>query len=232
MGQVILRFLKPALALSVSLCCGSAIAGGMRVSPVSMALDSLDSVKTLRIGNSSGSDLVVQVEMFRWTQGDDSNTLDATREVIASPPIVEVAPNAQRTIRVGVRAIENAACETAFRLSATEIPKRGDDAAPVRLRTRVLIPVFVTQGRDCEAELKWTLANGRLSLRNHGNGHEKLRELVVITEAEEFPLPLKHLGYFLPGAAQHFDLPDGLSGNTFRIEARTADRRWTVAVQE
>jgi len=72
-GQVILRFLKPALALSVILCCGSALAGGMRVSPVSMALDSLDSVKTLRIGNSSGSDLVVQVEMFRWTQGDDSN---------------------------------------------------------------------------------------------------------------------------------------------------------------
>lgn len=228
-------FACPVLAVALGLCIPVAPvdASGLRISPLQLLLDQSGGVGTLRVGNAGNQSLVAQLEIFRWRQGADSNDLEPTRDLLATPPIIEVAPQSKRNVRVGLRSAVADSCETAYRVAITEIPQQESTVAPIHFRARMVLPIFVqSASADCKGALVWSYANHQLRIINVGNAHVRVREILVTQGAETEAAAPKHLGYFLPGASQTFAMPSLGQQGPVQVEALIGSRRETLAHAE
>jgi len=82
--------------------------------------------------------------VFAWTQKPDEDTLDRTDRVVASPPIVSIAPGADQTVRILRVSGDALAGEETYRLLVDEIPAdQTSQTTAVRVQLRYSVPVFV-----------------------------------------------------------------------------------------
>lgn len=101
----------------------AAHAQGLQVSPVSLEITERSGV--LRLGNGSDGQLRAQVRVYRWLQSDGEDRLVETDELIASPPFVQVEPDAEQVIRLvrfGDEALAMSECERSYRVVVDELP--------------------------------------------------------------------------------------------------------------
>ena len=87
---------------------------------------------------------MVQVQTFAWPHGPATAELEPTRDLIAVPPVFELAGNAKQIIRVALRGAAAGGREQAYRLLITEVPRGGAAGTGVRFALRLSLPVFVT----------------------------------------------------------------------------------------
>jgi fimbrial chaperone protein len=170
------------LSLWLALVSASALAASLNVSPTRLEIYSPQQTATLNLRNMGEKAIIGQVRVFAWRQENGEDILEPTETVVASPPMVEIRPGTDYTIRVVRTTAGPVAGEEAYRLVVDEVP----DAAARRngvitVAIRYVIPLFFDAPEASQPHLLWSVTNRRgkafLTARNDGDRREQLRDL-------------------------------------------------------
>ncbi len=217
----------------------AAQAAGVSVSPIRVDLDAGSRSQALTLRNSGASAYRFQVEILRWTQtpsGDDVY-LPAS-DVIANPPLFELAPNASQIVRVGLVGTPPQATEASYRIYFTESPRPNDGAGTgLTLLLRLGVPLFVAPQQPARHALQWSarMAEGQIIVRaeNRGSVHAR-RAQIAITDAGRGQSLFRADGFrdILPGSAWQWSFPHaGAAPERLTIDSNTHERRESVVVR-
>jgi fimbrial chaperone protein len=204
-----------ALILVVSgMASGTLAASGLQVSPVSLTLTPAQAADGLWLSDTGTDPLQAQVRVYRWTQRDGQDQLEPSRDLVISPPMLQIDAGSRqliRVIRTGAPPSGAGAAEASYRVIIDELPaaagKRG-----VKFVMRYSVPVFVEPvGADTAPALHWSLgkADGHafLEVTNTGTRHAQLAQVSVVDRSgRRTDLAPGLLGYVLPGATMHWTL--------------------------
>ena len=131
--------------LAAWLVSASAVAATLQVSPVRISISADGKAGVVRLQNQSEVSTLVQVEALVWDDGADLAQVPTTNEILAVPPVFEIAPGAEQVIRLALRRPLTTDTEQAYRLLITEVPRAvGDGVEGVAFALRLNLPVFVT----------------------------------------------------------------------------------------
>lgn len=218
------------LALAAMLFAATASAADLQVNPILVEFAPDEQSQALWLTNTGTAPLKAQVRVARWTQQDGRDHLDPTRELVASPAILEVPAGQQQLVRL-IRPTPSAvSAEAAYRLTIDELP--GADAAArdpgLQFLLRYSVPVFVlapgssplspsrrTAG-DTTPPAPVTLTarlepQGETSLLQVSNpAHQRVRLsglAWVDTSGRRTNLAPGLLGYVLAGQTMHWEIP-------------------------
>jgi len=78
----------------------TARAEGLRVAPVLLEVQAPGAQTSLTLRNVGKQPITVQARVFAWDQGAGKDRLVPTRDVVVSPPITQVRPGAEQSIRI------------------------------------------------------------------------------------------------------------------------------------
>ncbi|WP_250537020.1 molecular chaperone [Caballeronia sp. AZ10_KS36] len=226
-----LRRAAPRHGWNVIVCTGllflpmlGASAAALQVSPirVDLAADQPATVLTLR--NEGKVPLDAQVRVFAWTQSLDEDRLESTAAIVASPPIVRIAPNADQTVRVLRVTSAPLAHEETYRLLIDEIPDGQTQRDGVHMQLRYSVPVFAGATEAHADALTFALERvdavgsaPTLMLRasNGSDGHAQLSRVQLDwSNGDSTLISDGLLGYALPRAVRRWPVTDVPSGIT------------------
>ena len=189
--------LLPRVVLVLCLACASASASSLRVHPLLLSLGPGQRATELQLRNTGDAPVLIEIEAQRWQEIDGEDALSPTRDIVLSPPLLELRTGAEQIVRIGLRGTEAGGDERAYRLFVTELPGT-PDAAPVRFNVRLSLPFFVRPDRPSMAA-HWRSEAGRLRLVNAGNVHLKLLGArLQSADGRALGLPVSGPTYLLP----------------------------------
>lgn len=196
---------------------GLAVGAGLQVSPVSLTIPPSQNADGIWLRNLSAAPLDAQVRVFRWTQEGGEDQLTPTRELLVSPPMLQLPVDGRQLVRA-IRAQAPpggpGAVQVAYRLLIDELPvARGDKPQGLQFVMRHSLPVFVQPAgaAPAPAQLGWKLLTeddrAVLQVSNTGASHAQLSDLVFTDAAGQVAEVHKGLmGYVLPGATMRWTL--------------------------
>lgn len=155
---------------------GGAIAGALRISPLSLAIDSDFRGASMQLTNPTAQPMGVQVRLFRWSQGPAGEArYEPTDEILASPSIARLAPGATQVIHI-LRASEDpAASPGPYRVVIDQIPLSADrPKVGAVARIRISLPLFMNSDRLAAPQITGSIEDGRLILSNSGERPAKI----------------------------------------------------------
>lgn len=225
--------LLPLLALLL-LWSTASRAAGLQVSPILIEFAPGETAQSLWLANTSDSVMHAQVRVLHWTQQEGQDQLEPSRALVASPPLVEIAPGQRQMVRLVRLDTSVQTTEQAFRLLIDELPRDPDQPATQGLSflLQYSLPVFVTpQGVDAQETLSAELlsdadASVVLSVHNTGTRRARLSNLLLEAEGgERTVLAQGLLGYVLAGQqmAWPLNLPVQTPLEAGNIKARIND---------
>jgi fimbrial chaperone protein len=224
MRQVLLPTLAAALAIHI----GAACAASLQISPVFIHLDATESGKAVELRNDGDQPINAQVRIYGWDQVDEKDAITPTRELIASPPIAQIAVGEKQVVRV-IRADHTApATERSYRLLIDELPASGNDSAnAVQFRFRYSVPLFISaSGEEGEPDLHYAVVEKEgkpfLRVNNTGKVHAQLSAVTLKTGDGTVPLATGLLGYVLPGRTRSWPLANIASHLTGKVSGVSA----------
>jgi fimbrial chaperone protein len=217
------------LALGTLLAVAStASASGLQVAPTGLEFASTVGAQALWLTNTGDAVLRAQVRAFDWTQVDGSDRLEPTQALVASPPMLELAPGERQLVRV-IRTGTPAAAgpERAYRLLVDELPESAQQSG-VQYVLRYSVPVFVegaATNATADPVLNWAVRHeeGRLIVEagNRGSRHAQLAGVDMLP-ADGAPVALVPglLGYVLGGSTMRWtvDAPPAVAATRVRIQ--------------
>lgn len=229
--RTMLRF---GIALSLLGASFSVLASGLQVSPIVLQMSDQEKSGNMTLSNTSDQALYAQVRVYRWTQDDSGDVLTASREILASPPMVKLKAGDSQLVRLIRTAIaaQNNNVVSAYRILIDELPTpSATQQSGLQFKMSYSVPVFLQPaGKNVAPQLQWRaqrLADGKhikLSITNSGNSYAKLSGLQVIAaDGQTKEIHQGLLGYVLPNATMHWTLPTP-------SYALTADSRFKVTM--
>lgn len=183
-----LRGISTLIITMLALGTGQVAASSLQVTPVRIQVDFPSAASTVTVSNPGDTPLAAQLRVFKWTRLDGKDTLEPTKNVVASPPLAKLAPGQPyvvRIIRVSKTPLNG---EETYRLLVDEIPDPRAQAPSFgpRFAIRQSIPVFFTDPAAAP-KLSWAaiVKNGRLLLkaRNEGGRRVRISALNVTNES-------------------------------------------------
>lgn len=195
----------------------AAWASGLQVSPVSLTLGPDEQAKALWLSNTGDAALHAQVRVFDWSQQGGEDLLTPTRDLVASPPMLELEPGQRQLIRVVRPASPGTAAPRFYRLLVNELPVQDREGSGVEFVMEYSLPVFATPETAAPAQLSWSLAGDgvdrKLRVENTGGTHAQLSDLrVVDAGAGQEVVAEGLLGYVLPGSTMEWTVPPAAAG--------------------
>lgn len=192
----------------------AASAAGLQVTPITLEIAHGDTSAVLWLANTGTAALQAQVRVVEWTQADHEDRLDTTRDLVASPPMLEVAAGARQLVRiVRTSGATPGEPERSFRLLVDELPGAGtgDGQGGVQFLMRYSVPVFIAPDQPQPApRLQWHLRTQPpvLEVVNAGSARAQLSEVAIVDAAgTRTVLSDGLLGYVLAGAQMRWPLP-------------------------
>ena len=203
-----------------------ALAASLTVAPTRIDLAGDDRAEVVTLRNNAAEAVMVQVQTFAWSDGPATADLTPTRDVLAVPPVFELAPAGSQIIRVALRAPEAGERERAYRLLITEVPRGGGGGTGVRFALRLSLPVFVTPPGAAPRPV-WSVGGSgverRLVLRNEGAAHLQVRRITLAqAQGERGTSVIETPAYVLAGQEHAWPLPGALGTGALQIEAETS----------
>lgn len=211
--------LKGTAALLAAACLSApAWAGFFTVTPVRIFMSPRDRAVAVTITNDGDDELVMQADVFAWSQkpgGEDELVL--SEDLILSPPILKLAPKARQVVRLAMVSVPRADRQLTYRMIVREVPeaRQGDKDVKLQVALAFSLPVFITppsakRELDCNAE-KLAPDTLRISCDNRGAVYAMPREFTVSSSAGQRLAARETGGYILPGVKRSFDVkkPDG-----------------------
>ena len=205
-------------ALSMVLAAGQLAHGAnLQISPVSISFQPGQNAAGIQLQNNGDTPLYGQVRVYAWDQRNGVDDLTPTTQLVASPPVIEVAPNSTQTIRLVRRAgaqgaAPAGAAEQTFRILIDELPRGDSQQGNVAIRLQYSVPAFVLPADGQAApKLEWSTfqRDGAWHLRafNAGTLHAQIGATSVRIGERDVELSKGLLGYALPGRAREWALP-------------------------
>jgi fimbrial chaperone protein len=158
-------------------------------------------------------------------QREGRNLYAEQGDVVATPPVVTIAPGAKQLVRLTRLGAPPPRYETAYRIIVDEIPAPAAAAAPpgaaIAFRMRYSLPLFVrgagsaaaAGGDPATPHLVWrrVVEGGEAfaEIRNAGERHARLTDVAIANGARRLPLAEGLLGYVLAGETMRWPLPRG-----------------------
>jgi fimbrial chaperone protein len=192
-----------------------ASASTFNISPIRAELTNGHRTEALTITNAEDSPVVVQVRVVSWSQKGGAEQLEDTRELLATPPVLQIAGNSQQIVRVALRREPDPAQELTYRVIFEEVPQAAPkDFTGLRVALRLSIPVFVAPAHgSAGAEVTWAsssrwLPNGQLELAatNNGSGHLQITDFEAQFPGSLMPLRAVTSKYVLRGSRMSWTL--------------------------
>lgn len=205
----------PLLAMLVSApWAGMAGAANLQISPVTITMRAEQTSAGITLQNLGDAPLFGQVRVFVWDQAGGEEALAPTQELVASPPIVEIAANSRQTIRLVRTQAGALAQERTYRVLIDEVGRDDDPArSGVDIRLRYSVPVFVLpSGTPGKEVLDWQVfrkdGEWMMRIKNSGNFHAQIGSMVLANQAgKEFAVSKGLFGYVLAGRMREWRLP-------------------------
>lgn len=123
------------------LLCNAAFADDFTVSPTSIRVAAGNQVATLTVKAGGPGVTFGQVRVMRWMRDGGEGNLLATRDVVASPPALQMAPDQELTIRL-VRTIETPIRgEECYRVLVDQLPGDSQADQTVKFTIRHSVPL-------------------------------------------------------------------------------------------
>jgi fimbrial chaperone protein len=157
----------------------AAQAASLNVAPVTIEVAAPGATATLTLRNEGDKPLNAQIRVFRWTQVDGEEQLVSSEDVVASPPVVSLAPKADYAVRI-VRVTKQAVSgEEAYRLIVDELPDPNRERnGAVAIVLRYSIPIFFTTAKSADPKLNWEIQqqrDGRTYVVASNSGERRVR---------------------------------------------------------
>lgn len=167
----------PIVALAL-VAPSAGLAGQLQVEPIllEMTAPAAAGSITLRTDDQAGG--TVQTRVMRWTIRDGKEVLEPTTDVVASPPIVQLTPKSEYTVRVVRVTKQPVVGEESYRVLIDQLPNvRAQKARQVNLLIRQIIPVFFRGEQVSPPRVAWSISmiGGRIVLNAVNSGGERLR---------------------------------------------------------
>jgi len=185
-----------------------ALAGVFSVTPVRIYMTPRDRAVAVTITNEGEEPIVLQADVFVWTQkADGSDELTPTEDLILAPPILKVPAKGRQVVRLARLKPADAVRQLTYRMILREVPEAtgSKDKVQLAIALALSMPVFITPPLakaeiTCDAQV----ANGGdldVGCANTGSAYTQLRQVVVKQKGGERALGQFEGGvYVLPGA--------------------------------
>ncbi len=203
--------LLPAAMLALCAALPSAEAAQIHVRPVLIELAAPAAAATLTLNNRGKGLVTAQIRVFRWTQVNGQDKLTPTRDVVASPPLLRMAPgrdNVVRVVRISKRPVKG---EESYRLVVDQIPEKKQKGTGVVFAVRYLIPVFFYERGASAPKVSWKAARkGRkiiLTAHNAGARHERVSRLRISSGGKTQVISTGLAGYVLGKSTKTWTKP-------------------------
>ena len=214
--------------LAACLISASALAATLQVSPVRITISADGKAGVVRLHNQSDVPTLVQVEALVWNETADLSQVATTSDILAVPPVFEIAAGAEQLIRLALRRPLTSGTEQAYRLLITEVPRAvGDGVEGVSFALRLNLPVFVTPD-GALPQPAWSLqrdaGGAKLTLDNQGNAHVRVRSIALFEDGGAQPVFVSDDGgYVLAGDERSWQLDLGRlkAGASLTVKAET-----------
>lgn len=191
-------------------------AASLQISPVMVDLQSNENATGITLRNPGDHPLYGQVRVFKWNQTDTADTLTPTQDLIASPPLIQIAPHGEQLVRLVRQATAPATTEQNYRVLIDEIPQpETAEANGVTIRLRYSVPVFVEPaGAVGKPELSWHLLRDAqgwlLRATNAGSRRGQISAVKLITASNKtYTISKGLLGYALAGRTRQWRIDPG-----------------------
>jgi fimbrial chaperone protein len=188
-------------------------ASTFNISPIRAELTGAHRTEALTITNADDNPVVVQIRVVSWSQASGTEQLVDTRELLATPPVLQIPAMGQQIVRVALRRDPDPAQELTYRVIFEEVPQAAPkDFVGLRVALHLSIPVFVApaHGKASPAvqwDSRW-LPNGQLELAatNSGSGHLQITDFEARFPGSLMPLRGVTSKYVLPGSRMSWTL--------------------------
>lgn len=174
--------------------CAPAIAGKMAVSPVVLRGPTSQTIQMVHMANKGTTPTTYQVSVYAWHQQGEAEQIEPTREVMAYPPMLEVAPGATR----GIRLVKLAPSPGTYRVVLRELPKKLEGSGIHRL-VNYDLPLIFDDGKAPVA-LEASRRGSELLITNTGSRSIQITEI----GADGHVWKQGMLGWLLPGGSKAF----------------------------
>ena len=188
------------------------LGASLHVAPVSIQMAPGQSAATIDLSNEGDEVMHAQVRVFAWDQNGGKDNLTPTQTMVASPPMIDVAPKGKQTIRLVRMGGAPAAREESYRVLIDEII---DPAAEVvngvNVQLRYSVPVFTSPAGMQPPRVTVTADVGdeTLSLKAENSGGQHANVSAVTLEnkgGESVPVEPGLVGYVLVGQSMEWNL--------------------------
>lgn len=201
----------------LGLACGIAAASGLQVSPVTLTLQPSQNADGLWLSNTGDNVVHAQVRVYHWTQENGEDKLTPSRNILVSPPMMQLAASDRqliRVIRTGAPPSGAGAVEDAYRVIIDELPVENQEAKKgLQFVLRYSVPIFLEPAGTAPSapQLTWSLSregdHAVLEVANAGGTHAQLADLNFVDAAgRRTAVHGGLLGYVLPGAKMRWSL--------------------------
>ncbi|MHA4869253.1 fimbrial biogenesis chaperone [Duganella sp. PWIR1] len=191
-----------------------ALAANLQISPVMINLRAGQGAAGINMQNLGETPVYGQVRVYQWEQKDGDDVLTPTQDVVASPPIIQIAPKTSQVIRLVRRSDQLPVSELCYRILIDEIPKEENTpGSGVDIRLRYSVPLFVLPADDRAAPaLAWAVyrkeGGWMLRVRNSGTQRAQIGALELSNAAgQQFVIAPGLFGYVLAGKVREWRLP-------------------------
>nr|WP_274708929.1 fimbria/pilus periplasmic chaperone [Variovorax sp. S12S4] len=120
-----------------------ASASGLQVSPVTLTLQASQNAEGLWLSNTGDTVVHAQVRVYQWTQEDGAEKLTPSRELLVSPPMVQLDASARQLIRVIRTGVPAGPVEGSYRVIIDELPVEMKEKKGLQLVLRYSVPIFI-----------------------------------------------------------------------------------------
>ncbi|MEW7849120.1 molecular chaperone [Massilia aurea] len=207
------------VALAAALLFGTAAHGAnLQISPVSISFQPGQNSAGIQLQNNGDTPLYGQVRVYAWDQRDGVDALTPTTQLVASPPIIEIAGKSAQTIRLVRRgAATPGGAEQTYRILIDELPRGDTQQGNVAIRLQYSVPAFVLPvDTQAAPKLEWSTFQRagawHLRARNTGALHAQIGATSVTVGSRDVVLSKGLLGYALPGRTREWPLPADVAG--------------------
>lgn len=184
-------------------------AGVFSVTPVRIYMTPRDRAVAVTITNEGDTEVVLQADLNAWSQKPDGTDEQVpTEDLILSPPIIKLAPNARQVVRLALLKPADASRQLIYRMVMREVPEavaNRDKTIQVPIALALSMPVFITPPpakRDvtCQAA-PGTGTAVNVTCTNTGTAYAQVRE-VLVKRGTQTLARFEGGTYILPGARQ------------------------------
>ena len=180
----------------------------LNVSPLRIEIGKRARLASFQIQNASAKPVALQVRVFAWSQQDGADQYVTTKDIIASPGILAMEPDAFQTFRVVRLNTPESGKELSYRIVIDQLPDRQQKAGAATTRLRLILPLFLDGDVASASAIGFAAQNGALMIANQGGKSARLERLSLkYSDGRVIPLDSAGPRYVLAGSTIKWRLP-------------------------